>query len=242
MENTRRIYLLNDTGRVEEDIKALEEIENLFSLYSDKKFPIDISDRLSDNSSVLEYRRDITKVVGFTLITDNLLYNLSSLLYGNKCLEIMAGNGSLSKGLQDYGVDITPTDNYSMEDYFDKNMWTDVENIDAVDAIIKYGKDVQFVLCSWIPYYQPIGYEAIKKLYEVNPNAIFIYIGEEQGGCTADDNFFKYSSEISISERIDIDNSLLEKIEKSLKNWHGINAKIKFMRYNGEDKKVYKYE
>lgn len=240
MEVTRRIYLLDENERVEEDIKALEEIENIFNLYTNKKFPIDISDRLSDNSSVLEYKTDITKIVGFTLITDNLLYNLSSLLYGNKCLEIMSGNGALAKGLKDYGVDIIATDNYEMEDFFNKDLWTDIENIDAVEAIEKYGKDVQFVLCSWIPYYKSIGYESIKKLYEVNPNAIFICIGEDIGGCTADDNFFKYSSEILFSERMKIDNSLIEKIEKSLKNWHGINAKIKFLRYNGKDKKVYR--
>lgn len=240
METTRRIYLIGEEEMKIEDTKALEELENLIELYKNKKYPTDISDRFTENISVLNHRVEVSKLVGFTLVTDNLLYNLSNLLYGNKCLEIMSGNGSLAKGLQDYGVDIIATDNYDMVSKFNNDFWTDVENIDAVDAIEKYGKDVDFVLCSWIPYYKSIGYRAIKKLYEINPRAIFICIGEDKGGCTADDRFFDYSSEISFSEKMDIDYELIQKIKRSIKNWAGIQTNISFLRYNGKDVKIYK--
>lgn len=240
METTRRVYLIDEKEREKEINKALDEYNSMLDLYSKKKYPVDISDRFTETTIDNEQRNEIIKKVGFTLITDNLLYNLSNLLYGNKCLEIMSGNGSLTKGLQDYGVDILATDNYEMVDFFNNDFWTEVENIDAVDAIDKYGKDVNFVICSWIPYYKPIGYQAIKKLYEVNPKAVFIYIGEEMGGCTADDNFFNYSSEISFSEKMKIDYDNINKISNSLKNWCGMYAKIKFLRYNGKDVKIYR--
>lgn len=238
MNNMKRFFLLDDDGKLEEDIKALEELDYLKKKYNEKSFPLDISDRFTER---VQIDNEVIEKVGFTLITDNLLYNLSNLLYGNKCLEIMSGNGALAKGLQDYGVDIKATDNYEMSDFFSNDYWTEVEQIDAVDAIVKYGKDVDFVLCSWIPYYKPIGYYAIKKLYEVNPKAIFIYIGEEEGGCTADSNFFEYSSEISFSEKMQIDYKLLDKITNSIKNWQGTYSTIKFLRYNNQDVKKYEY-
>lgn len=42
----------------------------------------------------------------------------------------------------------------------------------------------------WPSYNDEIAVKVLKKMREVNPSCIMIYIGEEKGGCTANDEFF----------------------------------------------------
>ncbi len=113
-----------------------------------------------------------------------------------KCLEIMSGRGILAYALQEEGVDLIATDNFlwakKIKTY---KKWidsvTDVFDIDAIAAIEKYGADIDLMIMSW-PAIDNLAYKAIKRLYEINPRAKVIYIGEQVGGRTAFYNFFEH--------------------------------------------------
>ena len=148
-----------------------------------------------DSLSNLEFRDKFISKLGFAAINKKFIEVLNDEVIKNKkCLEIMAGTGALSKALYDLGIDVISTDNLSWDDLESYQSWKsrsfNVEKLDCVKAIEKYGKDVDFIICSWPPYDEPQATQAIIKMREVNPNCKMIYIGEDQGGCTADDDFF----------------------------------------------------
>ena len=154
----------------------------------------DIPDSIPKNIlSDSYYTRDmIIKACGFSVISMDWIRILSKYLYGLRGLEIMAGKGALSKALQDCGISVICTDSYSWEsdnDYSDwRSHFTEIEQISAMDAVIKYGADIDFIICSWSCGSSFV--EALDKLHEINPNCEIIYIGENESGCTADDMFF----------------------------------------------------
>ena len=144
--------------------------------------------------ATMMFRDEVVKLMGFALISNDWVLPLSKWIGDKKCLEVMAGSGALSYALKEQGVDIIATDNcsWNLSDWFDKNKsnWTEVENIDAIEAVEKYGKEVDIIFMSW-PYMDDTAFKVLEKMREVNPNCKLIYIGEGSGGCTANDNFFK---------------------------------------------------
>lgn len=166
-------------------------------------------------------REKVISKIGFALITKEFIKSLSDYIGDNKCLEIMAGKGAISKGLKDNGIDVIATDNYSWNERLDiaNDSWTDIENIDCLDAIKKYGKNVSYVICSWIPYNSSIGYEALKLMNEINPDCKMIVIGEGKGGCTADDLFFEH---LEYMDDYDFSN---------FKRWFGIHDYVDVVKY-----------
>lgn len=126
----------------------------------------------------------------FSLVSYNWIRPLSEWIGSRKCLEVMSGRGFLTKALRELNVDIVATDDYSwgFNDY--NNPVTEVEDIDAVESIKKYIRDVDILIISWPPMDQ-VAYEVVKKARELNPDIIVIYIGEDEGGCTASESFFE---------------------------------------------------
>lgn len=115
-----------------------------------------------------------------------------------RVMEIMAGSGLLSAALKKTGVNVVKTiDNNNWakdkESTIYYRPWLDlpshklIEEMDCVEAIEKYGKDVDFIVVSW-PYMDDTCYRSLLKMREVNRRCIMIYIGEF-GDCCADDNF-----------------------------------------------------
>ena len=154
----------------------------------------------------------------------------------------MAGSGMLSKALKDVDTDIITTDDkswingehsyLSFEDWFERP-FTEVEELDCVDAIKKYGKDVDYVLVSW-PYMDNNCYKALLAMREVNPNCTMIYIGELGDAC-ADDDFVKTSKVLLHNGLLDGEEEIangqelyndLEEVRKLFKSWNGIHDDI----------------
>lgn len=168
----------------------------IMDIINDRKIPETIPSVIFDSRNFNRYRYIFIKIMGFANITKEFIRSLKEKVIGNgKCLEIMCGTGVFSKALQEEGVEVIATDNYCI-DYGFETRHLDVEEIDCLDAIRKYGKDVDYVICSWIPYNSPIGYEALKLMNEVNPDCKMISINEPYGGCCADDNFFNHVEEL----------------------------------------------
>lgn len=172
-------------GEIPDTFPDLETELSIFSTRSDYTY--------EDRVYSYQARDEYTSRCGFAIISKEWIQPLAKFIGKDKCLEIMGGSGLLSKALKDEGVNVICTDNLSWEDSKTewKNHFTEIENLDCVEAIEKYGKDVKYIIMSWAPYQGKESALAYKKMKEVNPDAVMIYIGEDLGGCTACDEFFE---------------------------------------------------
>ena len=69
------------------------------------------------------------------------------MIASRSCLEIGAGDGTLSRFLKERGVQITATDNHSWKNAVDYPEW--VIKLGAREALAAYAPEV--VICSWPP-------------------------------------------------------------------------------------------
>ena len=76
-----------------------------------------------------------------------LIQSLAGMIAGRNCLEIGAGDGTLTRFLKDQGVQITATDNYGWTQAVKYPEW--VNKLDAREALTTYTPEV--VICSWPP-------------------------------------------------------------------------------------------
>ncbi len=151
---------------------------------------------------------------------------------GNKkCLEVIAGRGILSYALLQKNIDVIATDDYSWQDNENgqfkkwKEHVTTVEQMDAIKSVEKYGSNIDVLIMSWA-WMDDTAYRVIKKLYEINPKAVVVFIGESKYGCTADDSFFDH---FQIIEDDDF-NSVMKNYER----WHSIHDRPMLGRYTEE--------
>jgi hypothetical protein len=142
-----------------------------------------------------------------------------------KVLEIMSGAGWLSKALREKGVNVIATDNLSWWKYHEWTQVTKIEKINAIQAINRYGKDVEILIVSW-PDMTPQAYRALRQIRRVNPKCLVVYIGEYDG-CTADDNFFDHFYEIE-------DDLLFNKAAKKFKAWPGLRDYLRLGQYKNK--------
>ena len=95
-----------------------------------------------------------------------------------KCLEVGGGRGWLSKAISEHSLDVICTD------INPRHSVCNVEKLDAVSAIKKYGKQTDALIISW-------PYKTADQFIEVWPTGKWvIYIGEGPAGCNANINFF----------------------------------------------------
>ena len=182
---------LEDTDYLNKCSVLTENIEKL-----ENKIIPDKWDFEQHKSFIWGRRSEVVSLYGFCLISYSWITPLSKWIGDRKCLEIMAGHGAFSFALQSVNTSIIATDSFEWENKyrtydFNAILWTDVEKIDAVSAIRKYGKDVDIIICSWPPYNEDTATKCLLEMRKVNPNCVMLYIGEGQGGCTADDSFFE---------------------------------------------------
>jgi hypothetical protein len=177
-------------------------------------------------------RDEYIAAYGFVYLSWNWLNPLIKYLQNKKCLEVMAGRGHLSYVLKEKGIDVITTDNMSWhngelyKNTWGRESWTDIEHMDAISAVKKYGKNIDVVIMSWPPYEDNTAYKLIKEMYDINPNAIIMYIGESGGGCNADDDFFMAFQKIQSMELEEISEQYFDA------QWRGIHDEIVFGRYS----------
>lgn len=211
---------LNTLDKIDPNYK--KTIINIIDTLDKKELPknynmLELSDFKSSMKSIIARDLLISRI-GFILLSQDLADAFAKYLKGKKCLEIMCGSGALSKALQDRGIDIIPTDNFSWSSELvidwnlRKNYWCDIENIDCIEAIEKYGQDIDYIIMSWPPYQESQATQALLKMREINKeynkNIKLIYIGEGQCGCTADDEFFEL---LKVSNNMQEINNVYEK-------------------------------
>lgn len=152
-----------------------------------------ISHNCLPHSSML-IRDTIQELSSFALLSYDWIRPLSQWIGARRCLEIMAGTGALTCGLATCGVNIIATDDYSWNDRWE-GLWTEVEKLDCVDAVEKYGATTDIVICCW-PYTGDETYRALLALRTVNPEALFLFIGEQNECVNADSCFFENAKSV----------------------------------------------
>lgn len=168
-------------------------------------------DLLFEGMIVFKLRDEFIKNGSFSLVSMNWVRCLADYLKDKKCIELMAGSGILSYGLKSLGIDVIATDDESYGDYF-YNKWTNIEKIDALDAIRKYIKERPYIILSW-PEMGSKAYEILMLMRELNKDAKMIYIGEVGAAC-ADDAF---ADAINI-----IDADWVREINEKYQSWAGM--------------------
>ena len=125
---------------------------------------------------------------------------LADYLNGAPVLEIMAGNGYISKGLRNNNANqrIYTTDSqaWTRENETGKHPVTTIEKLDAISAIKKYGDQVDYVIMSWAPDKEEVDWDVLQLLRHDYPDVKFLVIGEQDGAT----NSKKFWQEAQLSQ------------------------------------------
>jgi len=208
-----------------------EEVEKIVAMIKNKIIPdcypeffVSRYDPRIDNFGL----RDIViDHMGYALIANDWIIPLSKWVDRRMCLEVMSGSGALAYALKKQNINVIATDSFSADDNFsyywkeDNMMWTEVENIDALGAVRKYGKETDLVIISW-PFMDNTATEVLEEMRSTNPDCMMIYIGEDKGGCTANSRFFNTARPVRDEE--------FAKAVKKFKRWNGLNDFPKLFR------------
>lgn len=204
--------------------KQLSTLAKIEKMLEDKDLPDRYPDFLEKSFDLYTFtlREKFIELMGFVLLSKEWIKDLSRWIGERRCLEVMAGLGALSYGLRAQGVNVIATDDYSWKKVYgvlwnSQRMWMHVEDLDAVEAVKKYGRNTDIIIMSWPPFHNDIAVKTLQKMREVNPNCIMIYIGEEKGGCTATDDFYSLYEEI--------DNKSFSTANRKFQSWPCIHDK-----------------
>lgn len=129
-----------------------------------------------------EFRTQLQLHFGYwATITQDFVQELSATFPNESFLELMAGNGYLSKGLRDSDSTAYCTDDlsWSKVDNTGKELLTEVESLDAMAAIEKYGASVDNIIMAWSPDREDIDYRVLQRVRQLDVN--FLVIGERYG-------------------------------------------------------------
>ena len=164
-----------------------------------------------------DIRKIIVALQGFSLTATNWVTPFASWIGDRRVLEIMSGVGVLAHALKEEGLDVQATDNYTATNFDFNQLWTDIEALDALTAIKKYGAQCDVIIMSWC-YTDELGYECLLKMREVNPNAVMIYIGEEPGRSTGSKSLY--------DNMIELEDAQIKQINQLYPTWHGVTDKL----------------
>lgn len=107
-----------------------------------------------------------------------LVHELGRLIGGRSCLEVGAGDGTLTRFLRDAGTEVRATDDGSWSHAISFPDW--VERLDARTALAQQAPKV--VLCSWAPNQNAFE----KVIFETPSVELYVAIGSRHPGATND--------------------------------------------------------
>ncbi|MBS4099188.1 MAG: hypothetical protein KGZ83_20450 [Sulfuricella sp.] len=123
----------------------------------------------------------------------SLVDKLAEMIGSRPCLEIAAGDGTLSRFLTERGVRIAATDNYGWKHAVQYP--ADVIRLDAKEALDQYAPEV--VICSWPP--ADNGFE--RQVFKTASVQLYIVIGSRHQ--VAAGNWSDYASQTSFTQEED---------------------------------------
>jgi hypothetical protein len=114
----------------------------------------------------------------YCFYSKSFIKELSALIGNKNCLEIGAGDGTLTRFLNEENIKCTATDNYSWEQYITYPSF--VEKADAKISLNKYKPEV--VICSW-----PVPKNSYEKhVFKTDSVELYIVIGTRNPTFTGD--------------------------------------------------------
>lgn len=126
----------------------------------------------------------------YCFYSKTLLNKLSDLIGDSKCLEIGAGDGTLTRFLRSNGVRCDATDDYSWEKYIQYPDF--VERLDAQEALRKYKPDT--VICSWAPPRNTFE----KSVFKAESVKMYIVIGTKNPALTGNHEVYETQEEFDM--------------------------------------------
>lgn len=191
---------------------VFDSIEHLFK---DRNYLNDNNYNFEVKFSLMALRYSFVEQFGFVLLSEQLLNQVSEFLENKTVCEIGAGTGWLSYNLQKKGIDITPVDYKPIQDsdFAFKKLHTDILVANGIDYLENTLSDV--VILSWPDYDTSFASQVLKSLKK---GQTLIYIGEGDGGCTGDDEFFSL-----IETKTKLNKNVTESLQKSSLSWTGIH-------------------
>ena len=126
----------------------------------------------------------------YCFYSKKLLQELAKEIGGTSCLEIGAGDGTLSRFLADVGVSCQATDDYSWEKYI--KYPPAVEKLDASQALQKYKPAT--VICSW----PPPGNTFEKNIFNTESVNTYIMIGTQSELFSGNHDLYQLQDSFSV--------------------------------------------
>lgn len=126
--------------------------------------------------------RTLQKRGYFARVTKSFIAELTTMNLGT-VLDPFAGSGFLVSGLREAGIPAIATDDYSWK------FGGPSEKLDALEAVRKYGHEIQTVVLSWVPYESTIDMEIYNLIQKDYPWLNILVISEGAGGCIGSEEF-----------------------------------------------------
>jgi hypothetical protein len=154
--------------------------------------PTEITEYSSDyalKSMLWDLRSQVNAHGMWALVDKVWTKQLSDWIVNRKVLEVMAGAGWLAKALNEHGVDIVATDDYSWDvDHKHMRRVFDVHQANGIEAIDTWS-ETEVLIISWPPHDYDDDSAIIEICNKWGSDRPIIYIGEIDG-CNAGDTFF----------------------------------------------------
>jgi hypothetical protein len=165
--------------------------------------------------TLMTLRSYFVKQFGFVLLNNKLLDICAIFLKNKFVCEIGAGTGWLSYQLQKRGINIIPIDYKPCHDsdFGFKKLHTQVLVMNGIDYLKSNFPEV--VILSWPNYNTSFAYDILSILQK---GQTLIYIGEEEGGCTADYAFFEL-----LNKKTQLNEKITHSLQKESLCWNGIH-------------------
>lgn len=141
-----------------------------------------ISDLEQFDKKLADFRTFLQDQFGYwATITEELMGEWANLFPQETYLELMAGNGYISKGFIDQGISSICTDDlsWSNESPTGNEQLTKVQQFDALSAIDHFSDQVTSVVLAWSPDKNEIDTQILEKIRQTDLN--FFVIGEPFG-------------------------------------------------------------
>lgn len=154
----------------------------------------------------------------FVAYTDEMLSALKAFVDKRgikKIHELCCGTGWFSHWMRKYGINVeTAVDNKSWAHYKALNNFLEIVKKEDAIRFVRKNPDADMFVLSW-PYMDPTA----RNIWDsMRPGQLLLYIGENYGGCTADEHFF-----VAIQGHEINDDDMFEKIKDGFVQFRGIN-------------------
>lgn len=129
--------------------------------------------------------------------------------------ELCCGTGWFSHWMKKYGIPLDKAiDNKTWASYKTDNNWLPIVTQDDAVRFVKRSGDADMFVLSW-PYMNPLAHMIWNAM---KPGQYLLYIGEGEGGCTADSGFFDATGAYQITNDKDFN-----KVTKAFIQFNGLH-------------------